>query len=218
MGDEPRDDIVQQGGRQFRLPGWLPSRPSGWRSSRGAGILAVATLVVGLAAGYAAGDQHARETAVPMKQTATVSASGEPASGSTFSFADSAALMQGTGACSVQAGRRLALGVQVTNQSTTPITLHAVKALLPLGGLKQVTWAWATCGALPNGLGQSYQVLAPGASTWLTVGFDVLLRCPAPAPVQFSVDYLMQGHSVTASLPGFSDLGQVPYTGCASSV
>jgi hypothetical protein len=24
----------------------------------------------------------------------------------------------------------------------------------------------------------------------------------------------MQGHAVTASLPGFPDLGQVPYSGC----
>ena len=40
------------------------------------------------------------------------------------------------------------------------------------------------------------------------------MRCPAPAPVQFTVDYLAQGRSFTASLPGFADLGQVPYSGC----
>ena len=61
---------------------------------------------------------------------------------------------------------------------------------------------------------QSPHVLEPGASTWLTVTFRVQVRCPAPYPVQFSVGYLMQGHAVTASLPGFPDLGQVPYSGC----
>jgi hypothetical protein len=38
-------------------------------------------------------------------------------------------------------------------------------------------------------------------------------RLPA-LPVQFAVGYVAQGHSATASLPGFPDLGQVTYTGC----
>jgi hypothetical protein len=86
--------------------------------------------------------------------------------------------------------------------------------VLPLGGLNQVTWQWATCGAIPDGLGQAGIVLMPGQSTWLTATFTVQLHCPGPLPVQFSVAYLVQGHSVTASLPGFPDLSQVPYSGC----
>jgi hypothetical protein len=114
----------------------------------------------------------------------------------------------------VQTGRELQLGVQVTNQSPVSITLQTAKAVLPLGGLKQVTWQWATCGAIPTGLAQEYDVLLPGQSTWLSATFQVELRCPGPFPVQFTVGYRAQGHSQTASLPGFPDLSQVPYSGC----
>ena len=210
MGDQPLDeDVVElSGSRRFRLPDWRPSR--------GAGPVAVVALVIGLAAGYAAGDQHAHGSAAVPESTVTQSSSASPRSApaSTFSFAGPPALTQDIGACSVQNGQGLELGVQLTNQSTAPLTLQTVKAVLPMGGLRQVAWQWATCGAIPDGLGQADSVLMPGQSTWLTVTFKVQLRCPGPAPVQFSVGYLTQGHSVAASLPGFADLGQVPYSGC----
>jgi hypothetical protein len=135
----------------------------------------------------------------------------------TFAFADSPALVQDTGACSTQIGEELQLGVQVTNQSAAPLTLQTVRAVLPMGGLKQVTQQWAPCGALPDALVQADNILQPGASTWLTVTFKVQLRCPGPLPVQFTVGYLGQSHSATASLPGFPDLGQVPYSGCPAN-
>jgi len=211
MGDDPEaDDIVELGGRRLRPPGWPPSHWPGWRPSRGAGVLAVAALVVGLAAGYAAGDS--RGSAALPAPTVTASPASPPAA--TFSFADSPALAQGASACSEQSGRVLELGVQVTNQSTAAITLQTARAVLPMGGLKQVTWQWATCGAIPSGLGRAGEILAPGASTWLTATFKVQLRCPAPEPVQFTFGYLAQGRSGTVSLPGFPDLSQVPYSGC----
>jgi hypothetical protein len=219
MADESRaDDLVELGGRQFRLPGWLPSRLPGWPPSRAAAVLAVAALAVGLAAGYTAGDRHARSAAALPRPTVTVTASPSsspaPSSGAAFSFADSAALTQDTGACSVQTGGELQLGVQVTNQSTAAIALESAKAVLPLGGLKPVALQWATCGAIPARLDQSFDVLLPGQSTWLSATFTVQLRCPAAMPVQFSVGYQVQGKTVTASLPGFPDLSQVPYSGC----
>ena len=225
MGDEPHaDDLVELGGREFRLPGWLSSRLPGWRPSRGAGIFAVAALVTGLAAGYAAGDAHARgSSASPASKvtgprvTAAASVSGTPAPATTFSHPNSSALTQDTAACSVQTGQQLQLGVQVTNQSTAPVALQTAKAVLPLGGLRQVAWQWATCGAIPDGLGQAGSVLMPGQSTWLTVTLRVQMHCPGPAPVQFSVGYLVQGRTVTASLPGFPDLSQVPYSGCPTT-
>jgi hypothetical protein len=195
MGDEPgADDVVELSGRRFLLPGWRPSR--------GAGVLAVAALIVGLAAGYAAGDRHARGSAALPKPAGTVS------------LADSLALTQDTGACSAQTGRELQLGVQITNRSAAPLTLQTARAVLPMGGLTQVTQQWAPCGALPDGLNLAHDILQPGASAWLTVTFKVQLRCPAPVPVQFTVGYLAQGHPAAASLPGFPDLGQVPYSGC----
>jgi hypothetical protein len=135
-------------------------------------------------------------------------------------FADSTPLTQDTGACSTQTGQRLELGVQVTNQSSQTLTLQSVVAKLPLGGLKQVADHWATCGALPTAAapGQVDVILLPGASTWLTVTFQVKVACPAPYPVEFTVGYRKaSGGQGTVSLPGFADLGQVPYNGCPVS-
>jgi hypothetical protein len=224
MGDEPpADDVVELGDRGPRLPGGWPSRLPGWPPSRGAGILAAAALVVGLAAGYAAGDRHALGgapagglKATGPAATASPRSSPAPLPTATFSFADAPALTQDIAACSVQDGAELQLGVRVTNQSTRPLTLQTARAVLPLGMLRQVSWQWATCGALPDGLGRANLALMPGQSTWLAVTFKVQAHCPAPAPVQFSVGYLLQGRPHTASLPGFPDLGQVPYSGCPS--
>ncbi len=210
MGDEPRaDDLLELGGRRLRLPGKWRSRLPGWRPSRGAAVFAAAALVVGLAAGYAAGDRQARGGAAIPAPSAPA-----PAPATSFSFAGSPALTQDTGACSAQTTQGLQLGVQVSNQSTQPLTLRTARAVLPTGGLKEVGWQWSACGALPNGLGQANQILLPGQSTWMTVTFKVQLRCPAPYPVQFSVGYLVRGKPVSASLPGFPDLSQVPYRGC----
>lgn len=221
MADESRDeDIVEQGGRPLRLPGWLPSRLPGGRPSRGAGLLAVAALAVGLAAGYTLGDRHGRGAPAAGASASAAPAVGgssaaSPAVSAPFALTASPTLTQDTGACSQQAaGQRLDLGVQVTNQSAAPITLEAVKAVLPLGGLAQTGWHWGPCGAIPPTPGQSLAILMPGESTWLTVAFRVSLHCPAAAPVQFSIAYRAQGKPATASLPGFSDLGQVPYSGC----
>lgn len=205
------DDVVESGGSgRFRLPGWRPSR--------GAEILAVAALAVGLAAGFAAGSSRAGGGAARPQPTVTVTAaSSAPAPAASFTFANSPLLYQDTGACSAQHGTELQLGVQVTNQSPEPMVLQTAKATLPLGGLKQLTWQWGPCGALPDADSQAYLILAASDSVWLTVTFKVQLHCPAPLPVQFSVGYALQGHTVTASLPGFPDLSQVPYTGCPST-
>lgn len=214
-GESSGDDILEQGSRRFRLPDWRPSR--------GAEILAVAALAAGLAAGYAAGNAHQGSGAPAPQPTVTVTAAPSGtvrvAPLPSFDFAASSALIQDLGACSVQTGHELQLGIQFTNQSTQPVMLTSVGAVLPLGGLKQVTWQWGTCGALAAGAGQGGAVvlLLPGESTWLTATLKVQLGCPAPLPVQFSVGFQVQGHSVTARLPGFPDLSQVPYTGCPAA-
>jgi hypothetical protein len=221
MADEPQaDDLVELGGRQLRLPGWLSSRLPGqlssrlpgWRPSRGAGVLAVVALVAGLAAGYAAGDRARGGTALPAP-----SASPTAAPAARFSFTGTPALTQDTGACSVQRGHDLVLGVQLTNQSTQPLTLTTSKAVLPMGGLSQVTWQWGTCGAIAAPPAQTDDILMPGESAWMAVTFTVKEQCPGPLPVEFSVGYLLQGKPATASLPGFPDLSQVPYSGCGAT-
>lgn len=203
------DDVVELGSsRSSRLPGWPPSR--------GAGILTVAALAVGLAAGYAAGTQHGG-TARP-QPTVTVTASPSfPAPAGSLAFNLAPPVTQDTAACSVQTGHDLQLGVQFTNQSTQPLTLTTATVTTPAGFLKLAGWQWGACGALaavnsPVGL-----MIEPGESTWLTATFKVQVRCPGAAHVQFTVGYLAQGRSGTAALPGFSDLSQVPYSGCPSN-
>jgi hypothetical protein len=177
-------------------------------------VFAAAALVVGLVAGYAAGNRQVHRVAAAPAPSASAAAPSSPGS-ATLPFAVSSALIQGTGACSVQSGRQLALGVQFSNLSPEPLTLESARAVLPLGGLAAGAWHWTPCGALPQTLAaQGDEVLLPGASTWLTMTFSVKVGCPGALPVQFTIGYVAQGRSRTASLPGFPDLGQVPYTGC----
>jgi hypothetical protein len=214
MADEPRgDDLVELGRREFRLPGWLSSRLPGWRPpaklSRGAGAFAVAALVVGLAVGYAVGDNARGGAALPAPSAppTTTGPAGVLVTGTPV-------LTQDVGACSLQHGQDLVLGIQLTNQSAQPLTLTTPRAVLPLGGLKQLSWQWATCGAIEVPPGPAESILMPGQSAWLAVTFHVTMHCPGPAPVQFTVGYLLHGRPATASLPGFPDLTGVPYSGC----
>jgi hypothetical protein len=211
MDDQPQsEDTVELGSRRFRTPGWLPTvRP---------GVVTVAGLLLGLVAGYAGGVWHTRGSTAspgPAGSGSATNQAADPVSTARFWFAASLPLTQDTGACSAQTRQGLQLGVPVTNNSTVTLTLQAAKAVLPLGGLKQVASQWAPCGSLPSTYTPGAAViLMPGESTWLTVTFQVKPRCPAAYPVQFTVDFLAQGHRATASLPGFADLGQVPYNGC----
>ena len=102
--------------------------------------------------------------------------------------------------------------MQVTNGSAAAIRLGQVHTVLPLGGLRAISQQWAPCGAI--GVGQGPASLGPGDSVWFSVTFQVLVGCPGPLPVQFTVDYSSAGASAAVNLPGFPDLSQVPYTGC----
>ncbi len=228
------DDVLELGSERG---GTRPRVPGGWRPSRGAVVLAAAALAVGLVAGYAA--RGSPTTAAAPRATVTVTAmpqplvtgpggtgasgtgAGLPGSGiatpaTAFSFAGSPALTQDVASCATQTGRDLQLGVQVSNQSSDTILLRTARAVLPLGGLKPLKALWSPCGSLQaQPVGQFTTVmLQPGDTTWLSVIFRVQMACPAPMPVQFSVGYLDQGRPVAARLPGFPDLGGVPYSGC----
>lgn len=86
--------------------------------------------------------------------------------------------------------------------------------MVPTGGLRAISQQWGPCGALPAGQFLLSGPLAPGDSTWFTVTFKVLVKCPGPLPVQFTVGYDVGGQHAVATLPGFPDLSQVPYAGC----
>lgn len=197
-------DVVEQDGGP-RLPRLR------WRSPRSIALLAGVALLAGLAAGYAAGDRQAASR--PPQRPAASPASPTPP----LVIAAYPSLIQSTGVCATQTGRDLQLGVQVINQSAAEITLSQVEAVLPLGGLRAISQQWGPCGFLPAGGDLEGNSLAPGASAWFTMTFKVLMKCPGPLPVQFKVRYSFQDQSVAASLPGFPDLSQVPYTGCPAS-
>jgi hypothetical protein len=205
---ESAADVVEQGGRQF------PSL--NWRPPRGAAILVAVALVVGLAAGYAARYWQAPRNAGP-PAASPGSASPAPAAtlatGTAVPYMGGPALTQDTGTCSAQSGRKLQLGVQVTNGSAAQIRLGRIRVVLPLGGLRAISQQWAPCGAI--GAVQDPAVLGPGDSTWFSVTVQVLVRCPGPLPVLFTVDYSSAGEPAAVRLPGFPDLSQVPYAGCS---
>jgi hypothetical protein len=202
------DDILEQGSDRPPVLRWPSAlrwpRAGRWPARRAAVLLAAAGLVVGLVAGYAAGDRHGGAHAAPLGSGAAaeaLAAGGFP-------------LSQEGPACSAQLGADLQLGLQVTNVSPATVTLRQVRAVLPIGGLAAVARAWGTCGELPQADAPGTDVLPPGASTWFTITFKVLLQCPGPVPVQFTLAYVERGRPVTVHLPGFDDLSQVPYSGC----
>jgi len=80
-------DVVEQGGPPLRLmewarrPRWLPGLRG--RLSRGAALFGLATLIIGLAAGYALGDRHSGQPSRPAPSTA----SAPPAADDLFGLA-----------------------------------------------------------------------------------------------------------------------------------
>ncbi len=106
------------------------------------------------------------------------------------------------------------LGAEIVNKSTSAVTLTGFDAVLPLGGLRAAKTIVGTCGQLQQTKAVAGTVLAAGASTWISVTFDVLVSCPKPLPVQFNVQYAQSSAASSVTLGGFPDLGSVTYSGC----
>ena len=118
--------------------------------------------------------------------------------------------------CAVQLGHTLQLGIEIMNQSDRTVVLRHIEPVLPLGGLREIASRWGPCGSLPEpGLGQASS-LAPGATGWLAVTFDVMVGCPQPLPVLFKVSFVQASRLATADLDSFPDLGQVRYNNCTT--
>jgi hypothetical protein len=202
-GSAAGDDVLEQGGQRRPASRWWPPVA--------ALVLGAAGLLAGLAVGYTAGARHASQPAVPPTPSRAAAAAAPFAAGGF-------PLSQSGPQCSVQTGRKLQVGLQITNLSSAAVRLRRVEVMLPLGGLRVISRAWGPCGDLPA-IGQAPgstlpPTLGPRASTWFTVTFQVLVRCPQPLPVQFTLDYHQQGRPAAIRLPGFPDLSQIPYSGC----
>lgn len=194
------DDVLEMGSRGGPVLRWRPA----------AVLVLAAALLAGLAAGYAVGVRHAGKPFPPPRPAA---------SQTTTSFSAGGFPLSQTGpGCSAQIGHQLQLGLEVTNLSVSAITLRRVEVMLPIGGLKATSQAWGTCGQLPTpseAPGNALPLtLGPGGSAWFTVTFRVLVRCPQPLPVHFTLNYDQGGRSATFPLPGFPDLSQVSYGKC----
>jgi hypothetical protein len=204
--DESRaGDVIEQGTGSPR-----------WRPSRAASVLAAVTLLIGLAAGYTAGKGTDGGPGAPA-QRPSAAASAAATSPRDNPLADMGlAIEQVPESCSAQTGSQLTLGVDLMNQSAAAVTLTGLRIVFPgdAGALRELSWQWAPCGAMSYGLYQPTVPLPPGSSAWLSVTLKVLVRCPAAYPVQFRVSYVSGGVHAATTLPGFPDLGEVPYMGC----
>ena len=197
-GSSAGDDVVELGSRHLSVLRRPPPI---------AVMLAVAGLLTGLVAGYAAGDRHAGNSAALPRARAASSPATPPAAGALT-------LTQASHQCPTQIGHALQLGVQVKNPSATGVMLRRVTVVLPLGGLLEISQAWGPCGELPTGSEIPDNAVPAGGSAWFTVTFKVLVTCLGPLPVQFTLDYDQLGREATIHLPGFDDLSRVPYASC----
>lgn len=223
-GRTEADDVLEQGRDRRPAPSWWtgPVRswwtraaPSWWppKFSRFAAALSVVALLLGLGVGYLAGVRHGPgDTAAAPAPSASTSSLPVSVGGPTLEQSDNR--------CSAQQGATLQLGVELTNQSATPLTLSLLRVVLPLGGMRVTDVTWGPCGEIPGSTEDPPQgdatdrYLMPGASGWLTITVAVLVKCPQGMPVQFKVGYLQHGKLSTVQLPGFPDLANVSYSGC----
>ena len=203
------NDIIGNGDQRDR-PAWSLER-----LGRRTNILVVIALAIGLIAGYLGGHQQARTTAAPRPVPTTTPRPSPPTTAPAFPNWMPALTATGN-RCALQRGKTLTLGVEVANQSPRPIDVGRFRAVLPLGGLRATAASVGTCGALYTGAPFS-PALAAGATEWLTITFDVLVRCPQPLPVQFAVSYTGAGKPATAQFDEFPDLGEVAYGGCQTA-
>ena len=135
------EDVVALGserGPRFTTPGWRPSRP--------AAILAVVTLLAGLAVGYAIGNRPSG----PARAAARSAASSADQPDFTLY---GPVLTEEPGTCSTQVGDDLELGIPVTNRSAETVLLESAEPVAGVPGLlKVLSWSWAPCGFGGDGI------------------------------------------------------------------
>ncbi len=164
----------------------------------------VAALLIGAVVGYLVGSRHPAGSA-PGRTAASVTPSAQAPS--------EARPLEATGRrCAAQRGDQLPLGIEVRNTTATTVGLIGVDPTLPLGGLQAAKRTLGSCGQLSSD--PTEEVLVTHGTGWVSITFDVQMTCPAPLPVSFAVLYESNGARAAVELPGFVDLGDVPYSHC----
>jgi hypothetical protein len=168
-------------------------------------VLVLAVLAAGVCIGYALG-RHTSKAASGTPTPTPAPAGSVLTELPRLSTTDSTCSLQPPGT------RRLMLGAQVQNGDTMPIQFHYMRAIFPMGGMRMVDAAVGHCRAPGVPIPDNW--LAPGATTWLRVTVDVLVRCRMAYPVHFQVDYGVNGAPASVTLAAFPDLGSVTYSRC----
>ncbi len=180
-----------------------------WRLLRGATLeVALGALVVGLVGGFVAGRISSHHKHPMAAKPASSAPTRTPAAYSVVPV-----VFTGN-SCGVQRGLDLQLGIEVMNQSKTPVKISKVLPTFPLGGLRVVASGLGTCGEIPLASPFTDAVLRPGTTGWISATVSVAVRCPQPLPVGFKVIYAQSGRSSATQLNGFPDLSQVAYRNC----
>lgn len=112
---------------------------------------------------------------------------------------------------------QLMLGVEVANNTKSPVVLDSLVGAFPLGQLRQVDTQVGQCDDNSTERVNGH-VVDPGAAVWLSLTVEVLIACPAPLPVVFKLNYHgSDGSPGSQEVPGFPDLGGIPYRGCTTT-
>jgi hypothetical protein len=201
---EADGDVIR--GRRPRPPVRWSVRPA-WLA-----LLLAVVLAAGIGIGYLAGPGE-RRAAAP-------SPTPPPTPPTTVASSSVAGLILGStgNTCSgVPAdGRRLLLGIEIVNTASRPVLLRAIHADLPLSGLRVLSTQVGQCAEHATQPAAGHR-LESAAAAWISLTAEVLVRCPAPLPVRFDVDYTFDGASASQLVGGFSDLGSIPFPGCPTS-
>jgi hypothetical protein len=215
VGADPNTDPSADASTDV-IHGRPPRPPVRWsvRPTWLAGLLAV-VLVGGIGIGYAVGRHGKRPTAAHPSATPTSAAPTRfPPAGSALAEVPQV-LKTGTTCFGVAAssGQPLMVGVEITNGADRPLVITNVEGDFPLGGLRQLDSQIGQCDNNATEPVSGHRV-EPTAIVWVSLTLDVQVRCPAPLPVAFRVDYTIDGVPGTETLRAFPDLGRVPYPAC----
>lgn len=113
-------------------------------------------------------------------------------------------------------GKSLMVGVNLADQSGRPVVLTGLHGVFPLGGLRQVGSQVGQCDNNATEQVSGHRI-EPSATVWLSLMLDVQVRCPGSLPVQFRLEYTIDGRPATQTVNPFPDLSGAPYPGCATS-